>query len=46
MDDVKGFFKKHYCPYNAILVVAGNVEFENVKQLAEKWFSKILAPRH
>jgi predicted Zn-dependent peptidase len=41
MDDVKSFFKKHYCPANAILVVAGNVEFENVKLLAEKWFEPI-----
>jgi len=41
MDDVKGFFKKFYCPNNAIMVVAGNVEFEKVKQLAEKYFAPI-----
>lgn len=41
MADVKAFFKKHYCPSNAILVVAGNVELEQVKQLAEKWFEPI-----
>lgn len=41
MDDVKAFFKKHYCPKNAILVVAGNVETEQVKQLAKKWFEPI-----
>lgn len=41
MEDVKSFFKKHYNPSNAILVVAGNVEFEKVKQLAEKWFEPI-----
>jgi len=41
MDDVKSFFKKHYNPSNAIMVVAGNVEFENVKNMAEKWFEPI-----
>ena len=39
--DVKAFFKKHYNPANAILTVAGNVEFETVKAMAEKWFGPI-----
>jgi zinc protease len=43
MDDVKGFFKKHYIPGKAIMVVAGNVELEQVKQLSEKWFAPIPA---
>jgi predicted Zn-dependent peptidase len=41
MDDVKAFFKKFYTPKNAILVVAGNVETEQVKALAKKWFEPI-----
>lgn len=41
MDDVKNFFKKFYCPNNAIMVVAGNVEVEEVKKLSEKWFTSI-----
>lgn len=41
MEDVKSFFKRFYTPENAIMVVAGNVEVENVKQLTEKWFGKI-----
>jgi zinc protease len=41
MDDVKGFFKKHYHPANAIMVVAGDVELNQVKALAEKWFEPI-----
>ena len=41
LQDVKDFFFKHYTPMNAILVVAGNVEVENVKLLAEKWFGDI-----
>ncbi|MEP6846964.1 MAG: pitrilysin family protein [Panacibacter sp.] len=41
LDDVKHFFFKHYRPVNAILVVAGNVKTDKVKQLAEKWFGDI-----
>ncbi|MGN8055257.1 M16 family metallopeptidase [Pedobacter sp. 22163] len=43
MDDVKAFFKKHYTPQNAILVVGGNVKTEDVRKLAEKWFEPIPA---
>jgi len=43
LQDVKDFFFKHYTPTNAILVVAGNVELENIKLLAEKWFGDIPA---
>jgi zinc protease len=41
LDDVKNFFFKHYRPVNAVLVVAGNVTTERVKELAEKWFGDI-----
>jgi predicted Zn-dependent peptidase len=43
MEDVKAFFKKHYTPQNAIMVVGGNVKTEDVKALAEKWFAPIPA---
>jgi len=43
MEDVKAFFKTHYNPSNAILVVAGDVEVDQVKQLAEKWFEPLEA---
>jgi len=43
MEDVKGFFYKHYRPNNAILVVAGNVTVEQVKELCNKWFLPIPA---
>jgi predicted Zn-dependent peptidase len=43
MEDVKAFFKKHYNPQNAIMVVGGDVSTEQVKQLAEKWFGPIPA---
>ncbi|TAF47353.1 MAG: insulinase family protein [Sphingobacteriales bacterium] len=41
MDDVKAFFAKHYNPQNAIMVIAGNVRFEEIKALSEKWFAPI-----
>jgi predicted Zn-dependent peptidase len=43
LEDVKNFFFKHYRPVNAILVVAGNVTTDKVKELAEKWFGDISA---
>ena len=43
LEDVKDFFFKHYTPANAILVVAGNVELEKIRSLAEKWFGDIPA---
>lgn len=41
LEDVKAFFNQFYTPKNAILVVAGRVNFEEVKALAEKWFGPI-----
>lgn len=41
MEDVKAFYKKHYNPKNAILVVAGNIEAEHILALTEKWFGDI-----
>jgi zinc protease len=43
IEDVKAFFKKHYNPQNAIMVVGGDVKTEEVKKLAEKWFGPIPA---
>jgi len=41
IEDVKAFFKKHYCPANAILVVAGPMPAAEVMVLVEKWFGSI-----
>ncbi len=41
LPDVKAFFKKHYCPANAILVMAGNIKTDEALILAEKWFGSI-----
>src|SRR5690606_36028105 len=46
IEDVKAFFKKHYTPQNAILVIAGNVQVDEVKALAEKWFEPIDSGNH
>ncbi len=41
LEDVKHFFSRHYTPANAILVIAGNINTEQARQLAEKWFGNI-----
>ncbi len=41
LEDVKDFFFQHYRPNNAILVVAGNVTVDQVKELSQKWFGPI-----
>jgi predicted Zn-dependent peptidase len=41
LEDVRNFFFKYYRPVNAILVVAGKVTTQQVRELAEKWFGDI-----
>jgi zinc protease len=41
MSDVKDFFHTFYSPSNAILCIAGNFEFEEIKKLVHKWYSEI-----
>lgn len=43
IEDVKAFFKKHYHPANAILVVGGDVNRAQVEELTKKWFGPINA---
>jgi len=43
MDDVQDFFFRFYRPNNAVMVVAGAVKFNNVKELVKKWFDAIPA---
>ena len=43
MDVMRNFFYHFYRPDNAVLVVGGNVCFDNVVKLAEKWFGEIPA---
>ncbi len=42
-DDAFAFYQKYYAPNNAILVVAGDVSPEEVRELAEKYYGP-LAP--
>ncbi len=41
LQDVKDFFFTYYRPNNAIMVVAGNVDTNEIRKLAEKWFGNI-----
>jgi predicted Zn-dependent peptidase len=41
LEDVKSFFYSYYAPNNAVLVIAGDVTVNEIKVLAEKWFSDI-----
>ncbi len=41
MQQVKDFFFAHYAPDNAVLVVTGDVDFNEVVKLAERWFGPI-----
>lgn len=43
MDDVRSFYRRFYNPCNAIMVLAGNVSTEEIKNLSEKWFGPIPA---
>jgi zinc protease len=40
-DDVVEFFKTYYVPNNASLVVAGDIDIPQARQLVEKWFEDI-----
>ena len=41
MSDVKKFFKRFYCPSNAILCVSGNFDSGTIKDLIEKYYGTI-----
>jgi predicted Zn-dependent peptidase len=41
MTEVKAFFKKFYCPNNAIMVIAGDVDTKEIERLSEEWFGCI-----
>ncbi len=41
IEDAAEFYNKFYGPHNAILVLCGNITYDNGFALAKKWFSKI-----
>ncbi len=43
MDDVRAWFRQHYGPNNAVLVLAGDVDVPTAKKLVEKHFGAIKA---
>lgn len=40
-DDYKGFYKEFYVPNNAVLSIAGNLEYEETMKLVEQYFGTI-----
>jgi len=43
IDDVRAFYQRHYVPGNVIVVVVGDVDFEQVKATVAKTFAKMKA---
>ncbi len=41
MHEVRDFYTRFYNPCNAILVIAGNVNTDDIRTLSEKWFGTI-----
>ena len=41
LEDVKNWFRAHYGPNNAVLVLAGDIDAATAKPLVEKWFGAI-----
>ncbi len=41
LDDLRDWYNKWYAPNNATLVVVGDVDPDNIKALADKYFAKI-----
>src|SRR6185295_11619056 len=41
LDDVKNFFRTYYAPGNAVLVIAGDFDLAQTKQLVRKYFGNI-----
>src|SRR2546423_8168152 len=41
LTDVENFFKTYYAPNNAVLVIAGDIDVPQVKQMVQKYFGPI-----
>ena len=42
-EDLQRYFETYYAPNNAVVVITGDVDYENVKKLAEEYFGPIPA---
>ena len=40
-DDVVNFFRTYYAPNNATLAIAGDIDVDEARALAEKWFADV-----
>lgn len=43
MDQIKAFYRRHYGPGNALLVVAGDIDADELRPLAERTFGRVPA---
>lgn len=43
LDDVREFYDKFYVPSNATLVIAGDIDIDEIKVKVEQWFGEIKA---
>jgi zinc protease len=43
LDDVRGWFRQHYGPNNAVLVLAGDIDLKTARAMVEKQFGDIPA---
>jgi zinc protease len=41
LDDAKAFYREHYAPNNAVVVVAGDVDPDQVRSLAERYYGAL-----
>ena len=41
LEMIKSFYHHYYAPQNAVIAIAGNVRFEEIVLLVEKWFGSI-----
>ena len=46
VNDVKSFYHQYYTPQNAVIAIAGNVNFEKMVPLVDKWFGSISKKRY
>lgn len=41
LNDARHWFRSHYGPNNAVLVLAGDIDIDTAKPMVEKWFGEI-----
>ena len=46
LDYAKSFYKKFYSPDNAVLVIAGDIDYGKTKILVEKYFGDLIPAKH